>query len=209
MTDVQEVRIADVGHREDLLAGAKRCLFEKGYARTTARDIVAASGTNLASIGYHYGSKEALLNLALFDALNEFGEQVAQAMAEAGPAAGPPERFAAFWARVLAAFEEHRHLWGATFEIYHQINRMPELRKMVAEGTEDARRSWARLIQGIDPAAEPGRAHAVGSIYQALLAGVLAQWLTDPEHAPSAAELAEGLRSIAAGFDRADAPGPG
>ena len=41
-----------MGHREDLLEGAKRCLYEKGYARTTARDIVAASGTNLASIGY-------------------------------------------------------------------------------------------------------------------------------------------------------------
>lgn len=49
-----------MGHREDLLEGAKRCLLEKGYARTTARDIGAASGTNLASIGYHYGSKEAL-----------------------------------------------------------------------------------------------------------------------------------------------------
>ena len=30
----------------------------------TARDIVAASGANLASIGYHFGSKEALLSAA-------------------------------------------------------------------------------------------------------------------------------------------------
>ena len=37
------------------------CLREKGYAHTTARDIVAASSTNLASIGYHYGSTKALL----------------------------------------------------------------------------------------------------------------------------------------------------
>ena len=40
-----------MSHREDLLAGAVQCLREKGYAHTTARDIVAASGTNLASIG--------------------------------------------------------------------------------------------------------------------------------------------------------------
>ena len=57
-----------MGHKDDLLDGAKRCLYEKGYARTTARDIVAASGTNLASIGYHYGSKENLLNAALMSA---------------------------------------------------------------------------------------------------------------------------------------------
>ncbi|MGH3839469.1 MAG: TetR family transcriptional regulator, partial [Pseudonocardiaceae bacterium] len=41
-----------MGHREALLDGARRCLLERGYARTTARDLVAASGTNLASIGY-------------------------------------------------------------------------------------------------------------------------------------------------------------
>ena len=54
-----------MGHREALLDGARRCLLERGYARTTARDLVAASGTNLASIGYHFGSKEALLNGAM------------------------------------------------------------------------------------------------------------------------------------------------
>ncbi len=54
-----------MGHREDLLAGARRCLEKRGYARTTARDLVAESGTNLASIGYHFGSKEALMNEAV------------------------------------------------------------------------------------------------------------------------------------------------
>ena len=57
-----------MGHREQLLEGAKQCLLTKGYARTTARDLVAASGTNLASIGDHYGSKDALMNQALFEA---------------------------------------------------------------------------------------------------------------------------------------------
>ena len=33
-----------MGHKEDLLEGAKRCLLAKGFARTTARDIVAESG---------------------------------------------------------------------------------------------------------------------------------------------------------------------
>ncbi|MBN1170597.1 MAG: helix-turn-helix transcriptional regulator, partial [Micromonosporaceae bacterium] len=69
-----------MGHREQLLAGAKRCLYERGYARTTARDIVAASGTNLASIGYHFGSKEALLNAAMIDAMTEWGDELERAM---------------------------------------------------------------------------------------------------------------------------------
>src|SRR6478672_3691791 len=79
-----------MGHREDLLAGAVRCLREKGYAHTTARDIVAASGTNLASIGYHYGSTKALLNAAVLAAMDEFGEEMARAIGEPGPAPWSP-----------------------------------------------------------------------------------------------------------------------
>ncbi|MET1071471.1 MAG: TetR family transcriptional regulator, partial [Umezawaea sp.] len=33
-----------MGNREDLLVGAKRCLLDKGYARTTARDIATEAG---------------------------------------------------------------------------------------------------------------------------------------------------------------------
>ena len=48
-----------------LLEGAAACLAERGYLRTTARDIAAASGANLRSIGYHYGSVDGLLTAAL------------------------------------------------------------------------------------------------------------------------------------------------
>src|SRR6516225_8755418 len=61
-----------MGNREALLAGAKRCLIEKGYARTTARDIAAASGVSLAAIGYHFGSKDALMNQAIYEFVGEW-----------------------------------------------------------------------------------------------------------------------------------------
>jgi AcrR family transcriptional regulator len=48
-----------------LLAGALRCLREKGYAQTTARDVAAASQCNLRSIGYHFGSTKGLLLAAI------------------------------------------------------------------------------------------------------------------------------------------------
>src|SRR3954467_666982 len=104
-----------MGHREDLLDGAKRCLYEKGYARTTARDIVAASGTNLASIGYHYGSKENLLNAALMSATEDFGEAVGAAVGSGPPSADPYERFEAIFARIIEEFSDYKQLWSATF----------------------------------------------------------------------------------------------
>src|SRR5213592_4977289 len=70
------IRLSRSNHRDLLLEAAKRLLRDKGYARTTARDLVAASGTNLASIGYHFGSKEALLNEAIGDAFEEWTNEV-------------------------------------------------------------------------------------------------------------------------------------
>lgn len=187
-----------MGHREDLLAGAVACLREKGYDRTTARDIVAASGTNLGSIGYHYGSTEALLNAAVLAAIDEWGAQVTRAMAASvDPAAPFPRRFEQFWAAVLATFEEYREVFRATFGLFQVADRVPGVRAAIAGGLQEGRMAWAQLLHGIDPAAEPAKAQAVGSVHQALLSGVLVQWLADPAHAPSASDLTGALRTIA------------
>lgn len=183
-----------MGHREDLLAGAKKLLLEKGYARTTARDIVKASGTNLASIGYHYGSKEALLNQALISAIEDWGEQLRKALVEStAEEAGPIERFEAVWTRITDSFGEHGGLWAANFEVFAQIDRVPELRESLAEGLERARRGLAEMFQDLAPDGDP---YALGAFYQALLTGVMAQWLVDPEHAPTGRDLGTALRAI-------------
>jgi AcrR family transcriptional regulator len=196
-----------MGNREDLLAGARRCLYEKGYAHTTARDIAAASGTSLAAIGYHFRSTKALLNEALIEATKEWGEELERALdLEVAPDAGLLERFEAVWTRVIASFTTHRQLWATQLEVVTQIEQTPELRDQLAEGLEQARLGLAELIQRIDPG-DPA-AKLVGSFYRALLTGVLVQWLIDPEHAPSGRDLAEALRVIAAEADRPDMQSP-
>ena len=195
-----------MSHKEDLLAGAVACLREKGYAHTTARDIVAASGTNLASIGYHYGSTKALLNAAVLAAMDEFGEEMARAIGEPdpGPGASQPsrleqsalERFERFWTRVIDSFQASSQVWLATFDIFTVAQRDPEVRAAVADGLEDGRRLWARLLYGVDDTDEE-KTRAIGSLHQALVSGVLVQWLIDPGRAPSPAELALGMRAIA------------
>jgi AcrR family transcriptional regulator len=186
-----------MGHREDLLAGAVKCLRDKGYASTTARDVVAVSGTNLGSIGYHYGSLEALMNAAVERAMEEFAVEVAQVMsAGLDPAATVLERFEAFWTRVLDSFEANRQLWLATFDLFGLMDRVPQVRELLEEGMRDGRLAWAQLIHGADPASR--EAFTVGAIHQALLSGVLVQWLIDPAHAPTAKDLSDGLRKLAA-----------
>jgi AcrR family transcriptional regulator len=159
---------------------------------------VAASGTNLASIGYHYGSVEALLNAAVLAAIEEWGAQLTQSMTAAiDPAAPFPRRFEQYWAAVLESFAEYRQVWAASFDLYAVADHVPEVRDKIAAGLQDGRLAWALLLHGIDPETEPARAQAVGSLHQALLSGILVQWLTDPDRAPSAHDLLTGLQAIA------------
>jgi AcrR family transcriptional regulator len=192
-----------MGNREALLQAAKRCLYEKGYANTTARDIATAAGTSLAAIGYHYRSTEALLNAAMIEAMAEWGDQIAATLAEdashgsaAGDEADPLAHFERFWSSVLESFEGQRRVWAASFELFALVDRVPEVRQQLADANEEARLGLGATFGGLDPATDLARTRAVGSFYQALLSGVIAQWLIDPERAPNAAEITEGLRIV-------------
>lgn len=188
-----------VGNKEALLAGAKRCLYEKGYARTTVRDIAAAAGVSMAAIGYHFGSKEALLNAAMYEAVDEWGDVFAAANADLLQRADAPiEHFEETWTRMIDAFAGHRQLWAATFEMFAQLDEKPEIRAQLVEFLSAARFGLAALFQNLDPEAEPEKARVIGSFYHALFSGVLVQWLVDPELAPTGEELAYALRTITA-----------
>jgi len=186
-----------MGHREDLLRGAVACLREKGYERTTARDIVAASGTNLGSIGYHYGSTQALLNEAVIVAIGDIGASLAE-MATSGIDPGEPllTRFERYWSRVIDSFEENRLIWAASIDVFGVAERVEPIREVLAQGMQDARTLWSSVFGR--PDMDEATAHAIGSIHQALLSGVLVQWLLDPDRAPTAGALAHGLAAIAA-----------
>lgn len=200
-----------MGNREDLLAGAKQCLYDKGYLRTTARDIAAASGVSLAGIGYHFGSKEALMNQALFEAIGEFGDAMGSALAAgSGAPGGSIERFEAIWTQVTGSFEVHRKLWAASFEPVAQLDHVPEIRQFFAMAAEHSRTGLAALFLGVDESEVDERtSRTVGSFYYALMTGLLTQWLTDPEHAPTGRDMADALRTVAANLGtRPSGPAP-
>ncbi|MGW1751269.1 TetR/AcrR family transcriptional regulator [Streptomyces sp. NPDC002092] len=192
-----------MGHREDLLEGAKRCLLEKGFLRTTARDIVKESGTNLASIGYHYGSKDALLvqaYVSLIEATGHRFEPGGDGEAEKSTPAGSLERFQAVWTNIVEAVGESRAIWMLSFELILQGDRMPEVRRMLVEAEEQGRSGLLPLFNDIPEEAQGKEAiDTEGRFYQTLLQGLMVQWLFNPDTATDAAQLTEGLRRVAAG----------
>ncbi|HSR86937.1 MAG TPA: helix-turn-helix domain-containing protein [Streptosporangiaceae bacterium] len=189
-----------MGNREDLLAGAKRCLIEKGYAATTARDIAAASGVSLAAIGYHFGSKDALMNQAVFDSIGDWGDELQHALAAAGPAEPdkPLAHFEAVMRQTLDSFAgPGSGLWRAQLELLSLAQTNENLRAFIAGVQDIAATGLAELFLGIDPEAEPEAARSAGVIMHAMFIGLIAKYFLDPEQAPSARELAAGLRVIA------------
>lgn len=192
-----------MGHKEELLAGARRCLYERGYAHTTARDIVAASGTNLASIGYHFGSKEALLNAAIVEGIEEWGARLEEIL-RADESADVRERLTATWEGMIESFGADRPLWMASIEGFMQGERNPELRRGFADGYEDARGSFPELAGVADPAWSDERTRQVGAVLLSLMVGLMLQWLMDPHRAPAAQDLLAGLDALAARVSVAD-----
>lgn len=188
-----------MSNRDDLLAAAKQCLREKGFTRTTARDLAAASGVSLAAIGYHFGSKEALLSQAMIAATADWVHELEHALArELDPKAALATRFEIIWTRILEVGATHRQLWAANFEVSPFIDAMPEVREVMADAQEKAREGLAELFQPGGRLSDPQADRVVGAFHYALMTGVLAQWLIDPDRAPSARDLTQALRIISA-----------
>jgi AcrR family transcriptional regulator len=193
-----------VGHREQLLAAARRLLETQGYAHITARDLVAASGTNLASIGYHFGSKAELLSAAIGEVLAEWTTKLAT-IAMADPTASPIERATTAWAAMLAQLPTQRPLLLSFMEALAQAERDPTLREQFAGHYRRCRAQVARLVaESLGGAESPGgavdpadpRCAAIASFVIAVCDGLAVQTLLDPEQAPDELTFRAGLATL-------------
>lgn len=190
-----------MGNREALLDGAKTCLLEKGYDRTTVRDIATAAGVSMAAIGYHYGSREALLQQALFSSLEDWDAGLQAQLARLDEPKGP-KRFAAVWNLLIEHVREHATMWMASFELFMQAQRSPELAAVYAQGQPGATAAMAALATGeIEERIDADTVRTVGAVQLALVSGVVMQWMSYPDAAPGPAELAAGLRGLVATLD--------
>jgi AcrR family transcriptional regulator len=189
-------------NREALLEGALRCLQDHGYARTTARDIVAASGTNLGAIGYHYGSTERLLNRALLEGFERWFAELAQAATEASDDAQP---LVAVALALPATFDRHRPLVRALVEAFAQADHSEEIRGGLVDAYEKGRDLTIGLL--IPGDTDDAHARVFASLLIAIFDGLLIQWLVDPEHAPTGEELLSAFVAVAPNLQIAEGSG--
>ncbi|NGN66073.1 TetR/AcrR family transcriptional regulator [Streptomyces sp. A7024] len=182
-----------MGHREDLLEGAKACLLEKGWARTTARDIVAASGANLASIGYHYGGKDELMRAAFLALIDDWGVRVAAEVR------GDTDR-AKVWDAMIKGVDANRGFWLAQLEVLGQLEHNSKLKDFFVEVMPQGWEGMVTLFEGVpEDQVDKARAGTDGWLYSALFVGIWTQHLISPDATPSGAQIEASLRRMAGG----------
>lgn len=187
--------------KDALLIGAKRCLVEKGYGRTTARDIAEASDAHLGSIGYHFGSKDRLMNMAAMELSSEWGDAIERAVREAR-GSSPRERLAVALAELREILPASRDLQSASLQALVEAQFDEELAAEFASGGVRARTELAALLAGREPGDTEGLSDAelgLGFLLHALTIGMISQFLVDPTSLPGTVQTDAALDLLTEG----------
>jgi AcrR family transcriptional regulator len=162
-------------NRSHLIEGTLRCLERLPAERITARAIADESGANLASIGYHFGSKDNLVTEAVIEGLDRWLEEIAAGLGDLASLA-PAERFRRAWALVETSRERHAGLAANFVGALARAQHDPRIRVMHAEGFRRARTNVAALLGlGGDEAGDDAAGLVLAQFY-----GLLFQVLLDP-----------------------------
>ena len=178
-------------NRDALLEGAIQCLQERGYAGTRARDIAAAADAGLASIGYHFGSTEALLGEALTEAFTRWFAEYAKAVAtdHQETTKSPIDRAAN---ALHASLEQNQGMALAFVEALAQAPRSEPLRAALADIYAQGRQAVAVLFN----LPRDGSEEAVASVMMAIFDGLLIQAILDPDGVPDADRVTAAIKRI-------------
>ena len=180
------------GHaRESLLAAAQRSLERHGFAGTSARVVAAESGANLRSIGYHFGSLDELLLLALSTNFRTWMAPLVRAFA--GGDDDPRERLERGLALFASELPQRAGLVAAWLEAVARSRRDDALRSRLAENQAGFRDALAATLA--DAGAE--RPEELAAALITACDGLMIRFLLHGD-APAPAELAEQLAAFAA-----------
>ena len=189
-----------MSHHDKLLKAARQLILDKGFAATTARDLVAASDTNLGSIGYHFGSREALLNQAIEELFDEWTELLGSAAFSAQDAP-PLERLRASWKAMLDTLGEHEALIRAFIEALAHAERSPAFRKIMRDHYRRIQRTVAGLVEtalGPEAVAKGADPMVIAVYLIAVFDGLALQYRMAPDATPGGEELVSALTAAAA-----------
>lgn len=194
-----------MGNREDLLAGARECLLDKGYLQTTARDIAQASGVSLAAIGYHFGTKEALLQQAMMEMNAEWMQRILEFVASRTPTDGPDiEQFRDMFALMIKSSEFDKRLLQVSVETLLNVDPSAMVVPHLEAGMKCAQDSLLTCL-GFDAInLDENDRQRLGATLHAMMMGVRVMHAIKPHAAPGADDLAMAMCILAGAYANCD-----
>lgn len=163
-------------NRSHLIEGTLRCLERLPPERITARTIAAEAGANLASITYHFGSKDDLVTEAVIVGLDRWLADIANGLDEL-PDGDRREKFRRAGEVIETSRRRHSGLAANFVGAIAKAQHDDRLRQLLTNGFLHTRPSIAELFQlGDDVAGED----AAGLVH-AMFVGLLFQTLLDPD----------------------------
>ena len=164
----------------NLINAAREAIRDVGLPAVTAREIAGRASANLASIPYHFGSKDALVAEALIAEVTEFVGPVLQLLASDKPA---PQRAAEGVALLNGFFEARQSQVPAYLAALAAAPHATEISEALGG-------LWSEL-----------RAHLAADIGRQLDAGQLPAWVSPPAMAALILSVVNGV-IIASVLDR-------
>jgi AcrR family transcriptional regulator len=168
--------VAQHSNRDALVDGTLRCLARLPAERVTARAIAEEAEANLASITYHFGSKDELVTEAIVVGLDRWLASIADEL-DGVVGRSPAERLRRAAAMIDASRERNHALESNFVGALARAQHDPRVRKRLAAGFRDARADVAAVL-GLE-SSEP--ALDTAGLVLALFHGLLIQALLDPE----------------------------
>jgi AcrR family transcriptional regulator len=138
--------VAQHSNRSNLLEGALHCLERLPIERVTARAIAQASGANLASIAYHFGSKDELVTEAAVAGLDRWLLELSHALRGEPAKQAPAGRLRRASGLLAASRQSHLGLARNYLSCLAMAQHKPRIRKVLANGFRRARPNVAALL---------------------------------------------------------------
>jgi AcrR family transcriptional regulator len=159
----------------------------------SARALATEANANLASIGYHYGSKEGLVTAAVVESLDRWLASIGQQLTVVDDAAEATERFHQAAAAVEATRAEHESVARAFVVALARGHHDKVVAGHLVEGFMHTRPNIAALLGlGDDDIGTDA-----GGLVHALFTGLLVQSLLSHELNLDADRIVAGLQRIA------------
>ncbi|MBR8460416.1 CerR family C-terminal domain-containing protein [Burkholderia dolosa] len=139
--------------RQHLLEVAGQLFAERGFADTTSKEICERAGTPMASINYHFGSREALYEAALIDAHRQIvGLDELVSAAESG--ADSRAKLRAVLSQLVKLSTNGKRPWGFMLMLREVLSPSPAIPALVTKAVRPKAAFMLALVAevlGLEP----------------------------------------------------------